>query len=462
VRQSAVSVCAIALAATGSLANIETFVVQRANVNINSVGGNRWIVTIQHDGTPGDCLVGLRSTNPANIIQEIVVLDQTSLPGETVLLNISDDGFPDNAAAIGSIESIEVFNPSGTRLDISTLSINGDLGATIPGAPNLIQTSQLRQARIGGNVYADVEVKDQTATPLAQNINLFTVGGDWLDGGLYNASGNIELVDVTGDILGDPADPIEFWSSIKVRTVIASSISEAQIGNSVRTGFAGTTNVERIRTTVGDLTSSTAMPMNILEFLEIERDLNASLVLTTTAIPAGNEWTIGRSLTSGASITLPSAGLGGTIIINDNEVGGRWSNGASVKVGPETLAVPDYTQPASLLGGGAVIVRSEFLPGASMPASGSVVPPTLGGTAYTIELAFSGNVCRTPTTGTTRPRPSPSAATSSVRPSASSRSRPSTRRATRSRRTTPTATTASTRSSSRSTSPSFSTGTSTV
>jgi hypothetical protein len=351
--------------------------------------------------------VFLEGDDPTDVISSINFAHSNvmvgTIPDEPRLENIKlfiGSVVLETSEPVAAIENISNLRPDYILVQIPSLNITGDIGSASDGGE--WQVGKVDRLRAEGNWYADVRVRNDTVATLTEPFQTLEVVGSWVDGSYINQEHRIFSIDIGGHLgSSDPADPVEIWSDgaegvggPDIWFLNAGSIGEALIGSN-RSGLPYLSKVQEVDC-AGDfvVAGHPSVPpnrMQILELLNVGGDFDAVLE-SSGRIPSAQTWRIGASLGPNASISLPANGLEGTIIINDNEVGGRWSETATVNVGSEVLAAPDYTQTASLLGGGAVIVRSEFLPDASMPASGDVVPPTLGGTPYTIELVFSGNV----------------------------------------------------------------------
>lgn len=352
--------------------------------------------------------VVLEGDDPTDVISSINFAHSNvmvgTIPDEPRLESINlfiGSVFLETPEPVAAIEHISNLRPDYILVQIPSLNITGDIGSASNGGQ--WQVGEIERMRAGGNWYADVRVRNDTVVTLTEPFQTLEVLGSWVDGSYINQEHRIFSIDVGGHLgSSDPADPVEIWSDgaegvdgPDIRFLNAGSIGEALIGSN-RSGMPYLSKVQEIDC-AGDfvVAGHPSVPpnrMQILELLSVDGDFDAVLE-SSGRIPSAQTWRIGDSLGPNASISLPATGLEGTIVINDNEVTGRWLG--TVNVGTEVLTVPDYTQPASLLGGGAVIVKSEFLPDASMPASGTVVAPTLNTAGYTIELAFSGNVSYT-------------------------------------------------------------------
>lgn len=202
----------------------DTALTTNADVVITDIGpttGGRIYTVEVTQLAAGSCAVVLEGNDPDDIIRWIKVNDAVGF-SDIVALNISQDGT--SQTQIGAIEEIYTTNPSNVKLGISLLYITGDLGA--PGSANSIEVAEIENIEIDGDWYADVTI-DNLATMSTDPLVSVTVGGDWLDGGLYNNEVGIGPVEVSGSISGSSLDPIEIWSKVSVFSVTADSISEA-------------------------------------------------------------------------------------------------------------------------------------------------------------------------------------------------------------------------------------------
>jgi len=213
-----------------------------------------------------------------------------------------------------------------------------------------------------GNVFAAVG-----------NIGLVQVAGNML-GNIVAQNGSINNLDVAGDI-GTVLNPaviasdgdinvingLNIYANIDAGTVLA----PADISTLTATGIFD-----------GTLDAATLKAGNALS---IGGNFEGAITLASSR-PATSEIRIGDSLASGSSINLPANGLAGQIVVNNNDAGGQWLG--TVNVGATALTTAGYTEAAASLGGGSVGLAPFDLHGeSSLPTDGMVVEWVPGLTA---------------------------------------------------------------------------------
>jgi hypothetical protein len=325
-------------------AHPDYWALSNATINEVSLGQNRYEIQITQGATAGSGLVGIRMTNPNDVITKITVYRNPAHNLNSILLNISNNG---SKADFAAIEAIDVVSPSNRFLDISLINITGNLGT--PSSITTIEAGQIRNIDISGNWYANVVVDDQTTTS-SLNLNTVRVRSDWLGGGLYwNTPTSFGTITVDGDISGSSIDPIEIWSKNNITSVSAGSITNARIGSQTN-GFSGFSAVTSITTTNGDFVSSAPMTMASLGSMDINGDFDAEITLNGAMGSLSSLYQIRDSFASTALLSLPANGLLGTILINTNNASGQFLG--DIEVGSTVLS-PDYTTLSSALGNGA-------------------------------------------------------------------------------------------------------------
>lgn len=281
--------------------------------------------------------------SPGDAIYQIYVLPRL-LGNGISRINISFSEDDASRTVLDAVERITVENPSTTKVEIVNFNITGDVGA--PGT--VIDVAGMTYINASGDMYADVIVDNQldsTSTPT----NSITISGSWLDGGFYQNSGSIGVVDVGGDISGASIDPIEIWSKSSIGAIEADSITNARIGSQTN-GFSGFSAVTSITTTSGDFVSSAPMTMASLGGMNIDGDFDADITVNGPMSSSATTYRIGENFASTAILSLPANGLLGTILINTDNASGQFLG--DIEVGSTVLS-PNYTTLSSALGNGA-------------------------------------------------------------------------------------------------------------
>ena len=228
-------------------------------VDVTSVGLNRWNVVIDVASSTGS--VQLRG-EPLDVI----ALLEVQLDGSATTLNLFIEG-ANGQPGIAGIERINRVGESGDKLRITNLDILGDLGVLNPST-SMIINELTNGARIRGNWYADVRVLKLTP-PQSLNVGNIQVDGDWIGGGLYTDTGNIQNIAILGDMLpgGVGFAPSEIWSIGSIASVTASSMTDTRIGDNTA-GFSGKSDVGTINC-LGDFTSQYFMQADTIGLFDI-------------------------------------------------------------------------------------------------------------------------------------------------------------------------------------------------
>lgn len=256
----------------------------------------------------------------------------------------SQRGYPDFSCGIvkGFMES-----PAKTDVRLVHLFMEGDILAESPA--DAIQVTTIENVSIGGNLYGNIIGNSQTGLgqPLTFDSQIL-IDGDIVEGGIYNNSGGFQSVRILGDLTGPGATGSEIWASGLMQDLQIDGAMFGRIGSNNQ-GFGGHPDVGQV-TVGGDFVGFLPMTINSLETLEIGGDFDADVTISS-AMGAGGFYRIAGEMVSGASLDVPSNGLGGQVVVNSDDTSALWSG--DVVVGSTTLA-PNYTTLSSELGGGQV------------------------------------------------------------------------------------------------------------
>jgi len=226
-------------------------------VTETSPGSNRYNVTIRQISA-GTCTVLLDSTDSNDIINNITILDNTDLALDQVILTIRKDQTSVARSSLLGVEAIDILNPSGVYLDLRHLVIDGSIGSS--STMKTIETSTAQKIEIGGSLYANI-IANNIAIGSSSTDNIFaTIDGSVVGAGIYNNSGDITSLFVTGSVQTSGGDNPEFWSSGSVDSIIVAGSFEGRVGSNSE-GFSGHPDVDIILVN-GDFTGSSAMTMN--------------------------------------------------------------------------------------------------------------------------------------------------------------------------------------------------------
>lgn len=303
----------------------------------------------------------------------------------------------------GSLNDVEEIIRSGGdgQVWIIALDINGDLGA-IGSAPT---EGDIRVHLITDENQIDGDILGQVLMSARPNgdstIEGLNVGGDILND-IRNTDGRIEFLNVGGDISGlSPAPDVGIVASGGIGTITAANIIDV--------GFPGSwpddpCTIDSIILSGGMLTGGNPTP-GILEAPKIGQLTMAGDLETPILIVSGGTGTklnaeIGGSITSTGSITFPSGGLNGRVVVNAGLGSDTWTG--NVVVGSTTLAPePFYDNLPSTIGGGAVGEAPFSIHAlASDPVAGSNIAfANRPGPSNPIVLDHYGRVTFTPTAG---------------------------------------------------------------
>ncbi len=371
-----------------------------ANVSITSVGTDRYRVTITPTAFGATVILDTDGTN--DVIEEIRV-NQYSGGTSAVLLSIRDRNSPFIKSSIAAIESIDVPNPSTTGLVITELRIDGSVGT--PLATTFIDAASVESFEIGGNLYAEVAIKDEAGSGIAATS--VQIGGAVVGGKIINNSDSITSVVVGGAVSVLNGKFPNFYAIDGVGTI--------SVGGNYA-GFFGFPNnvlpygdVDSLFVG-GDFFGANSSRLNSLGSFTVAGDVDMPDAIIVDNIVGGvkTKILIGGSLEPvpgdafNRAFLLPSLGLAENSVINYSNVGGGF--GAVVAVGPRGL-IGDYTRLTADpdVGGGSVGLapftfhQREAAPPSNVardcdPFQNEVVVKAQGETFKTVTLSHYGPI----------------------------------------------------------------------
>ncbi len=317
------------------------------------VTSNHWSIETKQTSS-GTGLTVISGFNSSDIIDRINILFQSGIGQNLMLLNISNDGDP---ASISAIDEIE--HASNVRLDISLINISGDIG--LIGGANRIEARNIRTMTVGGDVYSDI-VLDGSASPRT-GTTIVDVEGDWIEGSYVNENNDNLDFYVAGNV-GSVSESVDIWSGNIIDSIEIDGNFYGRIGENDE-GFTGHPDIALIDIE-GNFNGTAAMTVNSLGEMVVNSDFDADLSISS-ATGSAALYDIAGEFASTATLTLPTDGLEGQIIINTSNASDDWLG--DVIVGSTTLA-KDYTELSDELGGGAVAIapfnfhQRESAPGA--------------------------------------------------------------------------------------------------
>lgn len=294
-------------------------------------------------------LLVLDSDDSNDIIDEIIIYNSDDFM--SVAVSIRDTSATMWAkSSLAGVAKIKANNPSNTDIRLHLLYMDGDVLAADPS--DSIQVSNVEWIEIGGSIYGNIIARNDANPPSSNTDMHITVGGDLVDAEIINNYGGIEWLRVTGDA----TTGTDVWSSGAIQEITIDGSFEGRIGNNGE-GLSGHPDVEQV-VIGGDFTGSSAMTMNSLDGLKVGGDFVADITVSSPMDTLGS-YVIDGEMMSGASISLPSSGLSGQVIINSSDNADAWDG--DVVVGTTTLDASDpsnyltyYTEVSSELGGGQV------------------------------------------------------------------------------------------------------------
>ena len=304
-------------------------------VRITTIGGT----TFTTDHVPGQNI----SITADNATSQINIWSTTST--ETIgSVTIAGSGSNIVKVVIGSgafgFTSPPGVNAAGDLKGISTfrdkLWLYGRIGGNLTGN---IFIGQVWAFTVGGqlvrgitgteggpmNIRAGSIAAGPQGNVLAQvgNIGLVDITDNML-GNVIAQNGNINNVMVGGNI-GTPANPSDILAATTINNIATTNVY-ANID-------AGTTLAPA---NIGALTT-TGVFSGSLDAAEIENgglvtiggDLDGVITLASSLL-SSTEIRIGGSMSAGAAINVPSVGLAGQIVVNNNDLGGQWLGAVNV------------------------------------------------------------------------------------------------------------------------------------
>ncbi len=362
-RRSVCQALAVAAALGLGLGNAQAAVYAWLNSNgfitideVGLPGSNRYKVTIQQDAGQGGgpCLVGLDSNSTTDVIEEIIfeqAIDENMEFVEGIYTLIIYKEFDSSTrSTISGIESIQVVEPTTTRVTLSQISIAGYIGSPNLGEPRSFQVSRCGEINIGGNWYADVIAND-LATGVGQDFELAQTDSSILGGGILNNSGEINSVVVMGSVSDFDNRTPEIFSPERIGQIQIEGDATIRIG-STGEGFTGHHDVDSVAIGGDLLAAPSEMTMKSLQSLDVAgsffADVEIEEPMSATAL-----YQIGGTFDASGSLDLMGTdGLAGQIIINQANSSSSWDG--DIKVNGASLSGDEYINTAASLGGGSV------------------------------------------------------------------------------------------------------------
>ena len=350
-----------------------------ATVNSGTGGKYRIDVYATNDSTgfpPGSDVVFQIFGDTSERIEWIKVHNNTTVATQLIRLQVAPTG---GFATMRSVDEISRATTTG-EIRIDNLTLLEDLGSV---TAHTIVNANVR------NAYGTITLLDRGAGN-SSNINTMRVNGNITGniicqyGGILGGIIGINGLRVDGSI-GTSGTPVNIWTRDDIRYLFVptgaifadidvgkySGGSSNDIGRiEARDGVTGSVKARKF----ADIAGSGNAPG--LYITGSTGDLAANITLTQAM---DRDIRVGRSFTSGNTITLPSAGLTGQIIINQQNVSGAWSG--AITVGGVTLSpTPSYSNLAADIGGGAAGLAKFGLHGeSSAPVNGSAFTYTPAG-----------------------------------------------------------------------------------
>lgn len=318
--------------------------------------GGKWRIQFTSSATASPTTLLIRATASGEKIEYVRVLNGSST-GQTCLVRIEP-----NTGTFDTVDEVSRVNSNTRFLVVQTLTTTGDVG--------IISCTNLSDSDIGGDCTGPVTALDAGGGGSA--ITELTVHGDLL-GDVSAQYGEIVKIDVDGAI-GTSGNPVDIWARDAIQQVLADGSiyadidanqynSTGDIGRIFSGGvlISGTIDADRFTTYAGVtepgvFTTTGNLGANITLLSAMDRTIR-----------------IGGSFNSGKTIALPTNGLTGQIIFNDDNNSSTWSGDITIN-GSALGSQPYYTNTASSIGGGSAGLVSYNLHGSScVPVDGETV-----------------------------------------------------------------------------------------
>ncbi|MGD9693714.1 MAG: hypothetical protein AB7R63_04125 [Phycisphaerales bacterium] len=304
-----------------------------------------WKITITTGACGGDMIVDIRG-DAGDVISFIECINNSG-SNRSLILFVGPASTGTGISFVGGIRTPDSPSHPVVLAELITTGNVNALQVTDYSTTNLI---------VGGNLSTEICCVERTDGAPSQLAGL-TIGGS-IFGDVVNAYGDIGPIVVQGNFGNiSTGIPARAWSKGSIRHLDApNGYIYAEI-DANKYNSNGTSDIGRIRAKSGVFGN-----INARQFADIagaqnppglfatEGDLDATVTLTGAL---DREIIIGKSLTSTASISVPSIAPGGQITINNLGASHTWSGAVTVN-GSALTNPPYYTNLASSIGGGSV------------------------------------------------------------------------------------------------------------
>lgn len=382
-------------------------------VEITGTPSGGWNILVRVDAGEGVPTVGVTYNSPGQIINVIEVTGGSGAGAYVPTLSFSV-GDP----IVGHVRKIK--KGSGIAgLDVMG-EIGGNLGPTVVGADVAVEATSIDAGRantppglkVRGSLTGDIILADVAPPHPKAQVSVLDIGNGGPSVGHMLASleargGAIDQITVAGTI-GDATHLPQIGARLDIGQVIASSIRADIVAGNATTFGSEIANIRNV-TTTRDVANSTGDFAGAVVANTIGPGLNGKAL--TSSAPSKRQVFVKGNLGDGVTdtvlqfddplvntlsgglispiviggafranpsssipeVSVPTNGLPGYMVIN-NEFGNEtWQFGATVEVGSVTLAGPGYTAAPAAVGGGSVGVAPFALYAAGcVPAHGSV------------------------------------------------------------------------------------------